>query len=137
MSVCKLCGEDRPLVKAHIVPKSMYPLEDDRREPLLRVPSAPEAPPERSWTGEYDPALVCAECEAMFAPWDDYAYRLLSNEPREEDYVFVDGEPVAYTLETYDYEKLKLFFVSLLWRASESSRHSFNTRTSARSMPRD
>jgi hypothetical protein len=125
MSVCKLCGEDSPLVKAHIIPKSMYPFEDERREPLLRVPSAPDAPPERSWTGEYDPSLVCAECEGTFHPWDDYAVRLFREEPKEEDYVHVDGEPGAYTIRAHDYTKLKLFFVSLLWRASESDRRFF------------
>jgi hypothetical protein len=50
---------------------------------------------------------------------------LFRKEPREEDYVYVDGERRAYTLETYDYAKLKLFFVSLLWRASESNRPFF------------
>lgn len=125
MSLCKLCGRNEPLVKAHIIPKSMYPFEGERREPLIRVPSAPDAPPERSWIGEYDPALVCAECEATFHPWDDYAVRLFREEPREKDYVYVDGEPGAYTLKTYDYARLKLFFVSLLWRASESSRPFF------------
>lgn len=125
MSVCKLCGEEKPLVKAHIIPKSMYPLDDKRREPLLRVPSAPDAPPERSWIGEYDAALVCAQCESTFHPWDDYAIGVFRTEPQEDDYVKVDGEPGAYTLKAYDYAKLKLFFVSLLWRASESSRPFF------------
>ena len=37
MSLCKLCGEDRRLVDAHIIPKSMYPF-DEPREPLLMVP---------------------------------------------------------------------------------------------------
>ena len=52
MSLCKLCGENKPLVRAHIIPKSMYPLENEQREPLLRIPSAPDTPPERSWIGE-------------------------------------------------------------------------------------
>jgi hypothetical protein len=119
MSLCKLCGEDRPLVRAHIIPESMYPF-DEPREPLLMVPSTPDIYPGRSRRGVYDRELVCGPCEAEFSSWDDYANRLLRKEPGERDYTYVDGEPRVYTITTYDYAKLKLFFVSLLWRASES-----------------
>jgi hypothetical protein len=43
----------------------------------------------------------------------------------KDDYSYVDGEPRAYVLETYHYAKFKLFFVSLLWRASATSRPFF------------
>ena len=124
MSLCKLCGEERPLVEAHIIPESMYPF-DEPREPLLMVPSTPDIYPGRSRRGVYDRELVCGRCEAKFSPWDDYAYRLLSKEPGEHDYTYVDGEPRVYTVTRYDYAKLKLFFVSLLWRASESNQSFF------------
>jgi hypothetical protein len=122
MSRCKLCGEDRPLVGAHIIPESMYPFDRGAsREPLIIVPSAPDIHPGKSRRGVYDRELVCGPCEAEFSPWDDYANRLLRKESGEHDYTYVDGEPRAYTITTYDYAKLKLFFVSLLWRASESN----------------
>lgn len=124
MSLCKLCGEDRPLVEAHIIPESMYPF-DEPREPLLMVPSSPEIYPGRSRRGVYDRELVCEPCEAKFSPWDDYANRLLRKEPGEHDYTCVDGEPRVYTVTPFDYPKLKLFFVSLLWRASESNQSFF------------
>jgi hypothetical protein len=125
MSLCKLCGRSAPLVQAHIIPESMYPFESGRRQPLLKVPSNSDAPLGKSRVGEYDPELVCGPCEAKFSPCDDYASRLLRKEPKPEDCVYVDGEWRAYTIETYDYAKLKLFFVSLLWRASESTRTFF------------
>jgi hypothetical protein len=97
----------------------MYPF-DEPREPLMIVPSAPGIHPRRSPCGVYDRALVCELCEAQFSPWDDYANRLLRKPAGEHDYTYVDGEPRIYTIPTYDYTNLKLFFVSLLWRASES-----------------
>jgi hypothetical protein len=121
MSLCKLCGDDRPLVRAHIIPESMYPFESESREPLIMVPSAPDVHPGRTRRGVYDRELVCGPCEAEFSPWDDYANRLLRKEPGEHDYTYVDGEPQVYIIRTYDYAKLKLFFVSLLWRVSESN----------------
>ena len=75
----------------------------------------------------YDTQLVCEDCERMFSPFDDYAQRLLVAN-REAAKPIYDGEqPIAYIYEAYDYQKLKLFFLSLLWRASESS-HNFYRR---------
>jgi hypothetical protein len=114
MSLCKLCGREAPLVKAHIISESMYPFEEERREPLLMVPSAPNIPRGKSSVGEYDSTLVCAECEAAFAPWDDYAVRIFRKEPKAENYIYIDGKPRVYTLKTYDYPKLKLFLFSVV-----------------------
>jgi hypothetical protein len=124
MSLCNLCGEDRPLVRAHIVPESMYPFERERRESLRMVASGPDTCLRRSRAGAYDRELVCGPCEAEFGPGTTTC-RLLRTEPEEEDCVYVDGELRAYTIRTYYYAKLKLSFVSLLWRASESSRSFF------------
>jgi hypothetical protein len=125
MSLCRLCGRNKPLVRAHIIPESMYPFEDVPRQPLLKVPSNPAAPLEKSRVGEYDSALVCKGCEEKFSPWDDYGSRLFRKEPKPKDRIYIDGGWRAYTLEAYDYAKLKLFFISLLWRASETERAFF------------
>ena len=125
LSLCKLCVTNPPSAEAHIIPKSMYPFEKPRHEPLRIVASAPEVPLGKSRVGEYDPNLVCTGCEARFSPWDDYAIRLFRRAPKNEDYIFVDGKQQAYMIHTYDYAKLKLFFVSTLWRASETDRPFF------------
>jgi hypothetical protein len=126
MRLCKLCGMDGRSVQAHIIPESMYPFEAGTRKPLLVFRGAPDSPLGRSRVGEYDPALVCEGCESRFNPWDDYAFRLLRKEPRDQDYYFRNGEQGAYEVQSYDYAKLKLFFVSVLWRASETSRPFFS-----------
>lgn len=65
--------------------------------------------------------MVCEDCERQFSSVDDYANRLLIVNRAVAKSV-VDGEQVlAYVYERFDYQKLKLFFLSLLWRASESS----------------
>jgi hypothetical protein len=43
-----------------------------------------------------------------------------------EDLAVYDGsKKVAYKIDSFDYEKLKLFFISVLWRASISSHYFF------------
>lgn len=126
MSTCKLCGQDKPLVNAHIIPESMYPFEGTPRQPLQVVASEKRGMRRQSPKGEYDPNLVCAGCEARFGPWDDYAARLLRRKPQDKDYLVGNKCEGAYQVQTYSYEKLKLFFISLLWRASETQRLAFS-----------
>ncbi|MEG4106398.1 hypothetical protein [Microcoleus sp. S13_C5] len=42
--------------------------------------------------------------------------------PSPENYIVDDaGKPAAYKIETFDYKQLKLFFMSILWRAAITS----------------
>ena len=83
--------------------------------------------PKRAPTGIYDTHLVCETCERLFSPYDDYAQRFLVANREAASQVIHEEQVIAYNYGPYDYQKLKLFFLSLLWRASESS-HAFYQR---------
>lgn len=120
---CKLCHQERGFVKAHIIPRSFY---KEITTPAGKLIDASLHYSTKTRTGIYDEHLVCAECEDRFKIWDDYGFRLLCQEYVNEHYV-VDraGERIAYTFDTVEYDKLKLFFVSVLWRASATTQHFF------------
>jgi hypothetical protein len=115
-SICKFCLQVKPLVKAHIIPVGLYPknpggdrlqysLSGEGRRPKKKVPH-----------GVYDGYLVCETCEERFAPWDDYASEFFVEEKIEFQSLTENGTP--YRLyPAFDYAKLKLFFISMLWRA--------------------
>lgn len=126
MLLCKLCGEERELIDAHIIPRSFYEPLKDGSGPIRIGSNRRGFYPKRSPSGSYDKELVCGKCEALFSPWDDYAQRLLLNPSEEPQVVKADGQPIAYVHQTVDYHKLKLFFVSLLWRVSASKREFFS-----------
>jgi hypothetical protein len=79
----------------------------------------------KSWSGLYDGALVCAECEAIFCPYDTYGHRFFYRE--QLNTVHSDGELLVYQYENADAAKLKLFFLCNLWRASASTRPEFRS----------
>jgi len=83
--------------------------------------------PKKSQIGSYDKNILCENCEKYFQKYDDYACKsLLSNIGNNSDYVLdPNGKKVGYKLENVDYKKLKLFFLSVLWRASVSKRKEF------------
>lgn len=77
--------------------------------------------------GVYDSGILCEQCEHRFSPWDDYGTELLLKKWNSFDPVKESNETVrGYLLPAFDYPRLKLFFLSVLWRASVS-RHSMYT----------
>lgn len=116
MSLCKLCGEEKKLVKAHIIPKAFF---EPGRGDLAMMFDREDTHPRRRPQGEYDPDILCAECEDMFKGWDDYAFKLLIERAVERKKLSSAG--ISYeVIESYDYSKLKLFFMSVLLRADLS-----------------
>jgi hypothetical protein len=79
----------------------------------------------RSRIGIYDNQLVCAACERRFDQFDNYAAKLLIEGVATFGTVNHDGRPIAYQVNSFDYPKLKMFCLSLLWRAAVSNRPEF------------
>jgi hypothetical protein len=76
--------------------------------------------------GIYDASLVCEECEHRFGPWDDYADELLLNSWDKFEKITDRGQEIAYSFPEVDYRLLKLFFLSVLWRAHASQHVMFS-----------
>jgi hypothetical protein len=69
MPICKLCGADTRLVKAHIIPEAFYrDIKDQRDAPLRMLGTDADEYVRRSQTGEYDGEIVCRDCEDLFQP---------------------------------------------------------------------
>ena len=114
---CKLCGEERPLIDAHIIPASFFRDAQLGPEVLQVLSNDPREYPRRAPQGVYDQELVCESCERKFGPWDGYAAELLIN---RRDTAFrrlvIKGQiPPAQVVDPYDFEPLRMFVISLLW----------------------
>lgn len=121
---CKFCGTDKPLVKSHIIPRSFYEIRAFKqkapKKALSLLSDAEAFRPKRRSIGIYDPQLFCKDCEDKFMTYDDYACKLLI-ERREQRKVLKDQDEVLGEFyDSYDYNKTKLFFMSVLLRAGLS-----------------
>jgi hypothetical protein len=126
MDTCKLCLQKKKLIKAHIIPKGFYKFlypnktihpEVDMTGLLMVMPygSTIVRP-----VGEYDTGILCADCDNQLGQYDEYAQKIiLKTEPKQI-------APRCFMIDNVDYPKLKLFFISLLWRASISTRDYFH-----------
>jgi hypothetical protein len=81
----------------------------------------------KSQIGIYDKTILCEICERKIEKYDDYACRILLQNFEEQNYISdPSNRKVSYKLSIIDYKKLKLFFISVLWRALASNRKEFS-----------
>ncbi|WP_152536280.1 hypothetical protein [Mesorhizobium loti] len=132
--VCKLTGSTGKFVDSHLIPKALtkagglgepFTQGGIGRRPVTR---------HSSW---YDQRLVTEEGEAILAKLDDWAIREL----RDAKLIWsgwgpmmtlTDNELIPGTdwgirrVEGKDWKRLRIFFLSLLWRAGASTREEFS-----------
>jgi len=111
--------------KSHVIPESFLIHRKAQGEtPVLATNKAGTYPKKRP-IGEYDSEILCKECETVFNSWDSYGKELLINKLNDFKIAKKDGNIIGYYTESFDYVKLKMFFISILWRASISKRDLF------------
>ena len=104
---CRLCLVDRPLCKSHIISEFLFSiLYDKNKEGKVR----------KGQSG-YKERLLCSDCEKLLNNYERHSRRLFRD---------VLPPPVLRAarmreFHNLDYRLLKLFFLSVLWRASLSS----------------
>jgi hypothetical protein len=135
---CRLCLEEKKLGKAHIIPNFFF--KQIRRENKNELYSfdAIEATKgndsiEKENSSEYDSGILCTDCDNWLnEQFESYAANLIFNgfpyPPSREPQDFRTPEGVEFTRFYHiDYKKYKLFLLSILWRASVSSRPFFSS----------
>jgi len=95
------------------------------RQAALLYSNTENVHPKRSPIGFYDKNILCKECDAKLGVWDEYAQKLLLHSFNEDHAVYNGKDKVYYTIKDFDYNLLKLFFISMLWRASITGHECF------------
>ena len=119
-TTCRLCQKAAKLTNSHIIPEFVFkPLYDKKH----RFRSAQLA--EREWDWEqkgYREPLLCENCEQKISVWESYVSKHFFNKPLPTP--VSQGHSKAIILTGLDYQKLKLFLLSILWRAGVAA-HDF------------
>lgn len=121
MNTCRLCNEQKGLINAHVIPKwafmSLYP--DDPEESNLPLNLIEKNTQTRRPIGPYDQNILCADCDGYLGKYDGYAKDVFLNSDLKQR-----GEE-AYLIQNVDFEKIRIFLISIAWRASISGRDEF------------
>jgi hypothetical protein len=129
---CKLTGLTGPSVKAHIIPRAFYGLYDEAgkfREGgtvvTLQEGNYREA---RHFKGVYDPDMLIKEGEDLFFDCDAYAAKFFRNEFDTKAWKSDPLNPMVLTLTAkhFDAYLIRMFCMSVLWRAHTTTQHFFS-----------
>jgi hypothetical protein len=135
---CKLCGQEKSLLrKSHIIPEFMYAsLFDEHHKLNLFAPAqfaAGNRRIARPSSGEYESGILCQECDnELLGSLESYAYRSFyaTDVDFSDKAIFEAGRTemgIPLTRVTnVKYREFKLFLLSILWRASISTRPFFD-----------
>lgn len=120
---CKLCLQEKPLIKkSHIIPRKFFKKASDN----ISKGFAPVNPGDKAsrlyskksksiqiQSGIHVPDILCGDCEQKLGVFDNYAQTILL----EDKYVEKDDNENLWKIPNIDYTRLKLFFMSVLWRS--------------------
>lgn len=120
--ICQLCQKDKKLIRSHIIPESFYRTAYPKNNGLM-VSKGQHS--KRLPIGIYDIEITCEECEKIFSRWDNYGSKFFLNIlTSNQKTIKKDGIDFGITINNVNYADLKLFLLSVLWRAS-ACKHSF------------
>lgn len=123
--ICKGCNQNKKLVRAHIIPESFFRDLRGDENTLKLISNVKGEHTKKAPIGIYDKEILCRECEDKFQNLDDYAAKTLIGNTKIE--VLKKHNSLAgYKIPNIDYDLLKLFIISLLWRASISKQGFFS-----------
>jgi hypothetical protein len=109
---CRLCLANRPLCNSHVIPEWVYqPLYDSIHRYRV-VGSKPGKQPTFRQQGVREP-LLCQGCETRLSDFEGYARGVLLG----GRHLSVELRNGGVDVVGLDYQKFKLFELSILWRA--------------------
>ena len=112
MGICRLCGEEKPLIKAHIVPAPFWPNATSGMPKLLT--NTEGIFPRRAPIGVYDEEILCRTCDQTLGILDQKAAEnLLQAKPVP---LFGSARDIGYHYPNYQSDDLLSFVASVAWR---------------------
>lgn len=109
------------MADAHILPRAIFSMFEGQG----KIVSDGRHPAKKSRTGVYDPGILCVDCERHLMKPEDYAIKALVGKRGNWQSKYFFDEYWGPELVDVDYEKMKLFFLALLWKANETDRELF------------
>ena len=123
---CKLCGRQAELVKSHIIPEWVFTRLYDQKHRLLRVASHKRSPVGFKPKGEWG-RFLCDACESRFKTLDEYGRAVIFSSPHDTNFgMRTEKANHGMNILNVDYARLKLFQLSVLWRATVCDRDFFS-----------
>lgn len=134
--ICKLTGDEGPLVKSHIIPKALTTFAEKGR-PVAQAGT--DYAPVKRWDSWYDATIVTRAGEDILEEYDRWgidelrrhqlvwsSWGTASSLPAKDNQLTPNSEGWGVRIfDDIDPQRLRLFFLSILWRAAVSNMTEF------------
>lgn len=120
IGICKFCGQEKELIESHIIPKCLHQL--NKHKQMVGIQPSHKVIDKVNYQNGFKEPLLCATHDTEIGKYDGYANKILNRALHR--YTFTNfGEIKTYLIKAqeFDYRKLRMFFISIAWRASISS----------------
>lgn len=125
-ATCKLCVQEKEISKSHIIPEWAYKTLYDDKHKFYELGSKPDGARKIKHKGEYE-NLFCADCETQLGKLDEYGRAIIFGRSDESHFgISTTGGNGTLVIENVDYVRMKLFQLSILFRAGVSQRVFFS-----------
>ena len=121
MSICKLCHEDRELLRSHIFPEFCHKDLYDEKGRIHELSTDPKVRNRHDRQKGIRERILCGDCEQRLSVWEKHASTFLNGKAES----LLRSENRIERVDVRDYKKFKLFQLSLLWRAGVASDKEF------------
>jgi hypothetical protein len=109
---CRFCKQSKMLCKSHITPKWLF--KDRGTGSFFQIGEGD--PFKRSIPEGWKEYLLCKDCEDHMGVYDNYASEFFRSAASWQ--LATPHDFRLWVVRSFDYKTLKLFFMSILWRAS-------------------
>ena len=110
---CRLCNNEKFLCGSHIIPKGLLKIAKGKHPQLISLPRDKDEQPFLD-NVNWNENLLCSDCEAhLNLSYETTQIAVLKKKKIEHH--------DRYTITEFNFERFYLFWISILWRASESS----------------
>ena len=123
--ICKYCGKETELIDAHIISKGFY---KNYKEFTYKALYSDDGTWKQKQNGISDNNILCTNCDnKILGKFEKEGYRVLREEVPKHAKHKSNPKGILYTLtgNDYDYNLLRKFFITILWRASISNEKDF------------
>ena len=104
IELCKFCGQEKQLIKAHIIPKKFYlGLKEDR----FLLMNSREGTCKFQQMGGYDSNILCSDCDNhILGEFDKEGYKVLFSDFSKYEFVELQPDYKIYLIDNtkFDYQ---------------------------------
>lgn len=123
LPLCKLCDKPSELQKSHVIGKSVFRNITNRSGMHYGIVTNHEAGKISRSTDQWATLMLCSECESLLnSKYENYSLWVLKN---KQPGVKHQGKKHCWTISNVKQQRLMMYVLSILWRASVSDHKVF------------